>query len=74
MQPPEVAVKNEATKTGSVKLDWQTVSTPQDLAPNFLPDMLYPDYDVVCRTPSLSSRAVGYIEGTGTGRVGTLKN
>jgi hypothetical protein len=74
VQPPEVALKNEATKTGLVKLDWQTVSTPQDLTPNFLPGVLYSNFDVVCRNAECCSRAVSYVEGTGTGRVGTLKN
>ena len=36
--------------------------------------LLYPDYDVGCRNAECCSRAVGYVEGTGTGRVGTLKN
>jgi hypothetical protein len=36
--------------------------------------LLYPDYDVVCRYAECCSRAVGYVEGTGTGRVGTLRN
>jgi len=72
VQPPEMAVKNEATKTGSVKLDWQTVYTPH-LTPNFLFDVLYPDDDV-CRNVECCSRAVGYVEGTGTRLVGTLKN
>jgi hypothetical protein len=73
VQPPEVAVKNEATKTGSVKLDWQTVSTPKDLRPSFLPVVLYPDNDV-CRNAECCSRAVGYVEGTCTGLFRTLNN
>ena len=66
-------VKSEATKTGSVKLDWQTVSHPKIWHQIFLPDVLYPDYNVGCRNAECCSRAVCYVEGTGTGRVGTLK-
>jgi len=39
-----------------------------------LRQLLYPDYDDVCRYAECCSQAVGYVEGTGTGHVGTLRN